>query len=166
MEHLSSPPQNIFKDIQMLCLSHFLPSVLLYMPPRSSVTLSFSWFSEIQSPPGTCTSQLCCTAFPAFKAQLHCFELLLLLSCSHSLTHSFFFLSLFVSVNQLVSLSVTRSLSTSVPLFHTCTHIHIAQVPLGKLLSLPMNSAMLLPSLDPKRNIMNNEQQSRAEEEG
>lgn len=60
---------------------------------------------------------------------------------------------------QSISQSVSQSLSfTSVPLVHT--HIDITQVPSGKLLHLPMSSAMLLLSLDPKGNLMNNEQSS------
>ncbi len=80
---------------------------------------------------------------------VHCFEL--------SSSPLFCFCQ---SVSQSVTHSLSFYLSSLLLLFLTCTHFHIAQVPLGKLLSLPMNSAMLLLSLDPKGNIMNNEQRS------
>lgn len=51
-------------------------------------------------------------------------------------------------------MSINRS-SPRVPSIHA--YIHIAQVPLGKLLSLPVNSAMLSLALDPKGNTVNNE---------
>lgn len=122
----------------------------------------FSWFLKCNHLLEPRTSQLSCTAFPGFKDRLHCSELVftraLLFFDFHSffLSPPFFLFFVFVSVNQLVSLSVTSFYSAHM----YGTHIHIAQIPLGKLLSLPMNSAMLLLSLDPKGNIMNNEQSS------
>lgn len=62
-----------------------------------------------------------------------------------------------------VNYSVCQSVTLFLPPFLHCissihVHIHIVQVPLGKLLSLAVNSSMLLLAVDPKGNIMNNEQ--------
>lgn len=102
--------------------------------------------------------------FLGFKiAQLHCFELFFSVGCSYPWLSPSLRLSLSFCFCQSISQSVSQPLSFYLPLLHRSsvragTRIHIARVPLGKLLSLPMNSAMLLLSLDPKGNIMNNEE--------
>lgn len=62
-----------------------------------------------------------------------------------------------------VNYSVCQSVTLFLPPFLHCIssihiHIHIVQVPLGKQLSLAVNSSMLSLAVDPKGNIMNNEQ--------
>lgn len=102
--------------------------------------------------------------FFGFKiAQLHCFELFFSVGCSYPWLSPSLRLSLSFCFCQSISQSVSQPLSFYLSLLHRSsvragTRIHIARVPLGKLLSLPMNSAMLLLSLDPKGNIMNNEE--------
>lgn len=137
----------------------FVLTVLLFMLPLSYVTLFL--VPEMQSPPGTTHLSAQLHGVSRFQRPITLFwtrfrqgALILWLSLFLSLPPFLFFV--FVSVNQLVSLSVTSFYSAHM----YGTHIHIAQIPLGKLLSLPMNSAMLLLSLDPKGNIMNNEQSS------
>lgn len=63
-----------------------------------------------------------------------------------------------VAVTQLFSTSINQS-SSHLSSIHA--YIHIAEVPLGKLLSLPVSSAMLSLALDPKGNIVNNERSSK-----
>lgn len=122
------------------------------MPLLNSATLGFSWFQN------TITSWK-----QHLSAHLHCVSWFQILNYtgffSAGLSNSLTF-TLGVSVGQLFSMSVSHTLSTSLfsCLSSIHAHIHIAQVPLGKLLSLPVNSAMLLLALDPKGNIMNNEQ--------
>lgn len=100
------------------------------------------------------------TQFPGFKCQLpHCFELSSLPPSlrSHLLTFMLSLLPVF-TFSQSVSESVSKSVSFYLPPSLSLPHSHIAHAPMGKLLSLSMNSVVLLLPLDPKGNIMNNEQ--------
>lgn len=68
-----------------------------------------------------------------------------------------------VAVTQLFSTSISRS-SSRLPAIHA--YIHIASAPLAKLLSLPVNSAMLSLALDPKGNTVNNERHGKKRRAG